>query len=100
MPLIASVPQQQPPPLATPVSTEATKPEEKPVSPSDTPAPSKPEVVTEVKVEAPEWWFMVAIGFMMSLFFNFWSWKVSQEIRQKYDDLLEDVRDMRSLPEA
>jgi len=99
VPLMASVPQQQSP-LATPVSTGTVKAEEKPGSPSDTPAASKPEVVTEVKVEAPEWWFMVAIGFMMSLFFNFWSWKVSQEIRQKYDDLLEDVRDMRSLPEA
>lgn len=98
--MIASVPQRQPPPPATQVSTGSARADEKPDSPSDTPAPSKPEVVTEVKVEAPEWWFMVAIGFMMSLFFNFWSWKVSQEIRQKYDDLLEDVRDMRSLPEA
>ncbi|MEX0792273.1 MAG: hypothetical protein WD045_04020 [Pirellulaceae bacterium] len=100
VPYVASLPPQQPPPAATPVSTGSSKPEEKPASPSDTPAPSEPEVITEVKVEAPEWWFMVAIGFMMSLFFNFWSWKVSQEIRQKYDDLLEDVRDMRSLPEA
>ncbi|WP_147274151.1 hypothetical protein [Bremerella cremea] len=54
-----------------------------------------PEV--EIVHEPPDWWQLLAVCFLISICLNGYMFMTSQDFRRKYQDLLEDVRDLRSL---
>lgn len=45
----------------------------------------------------PSWWPLLAFGFLVSCCANGYMWMISQDFQRKYQDLLEDVRDLRTL---
>ncbi|WP_105351024.1 hypothetical protein [Blastopirellula marina] len=66
--------------------------EEEDERPSKTPPADK-----EIVREPPDWWQLLAVGFLISICLNGYMFMTSQDFRRKYQDLLEDVRDLRSL---
>ncbi len=76
-------------PLANSTSSRSDKDEEEP-------AKNAP-VETEIVREPPDWWQLLAVGFLISICLNGYMFMTSQDFRRKYQDLLEDVRDLRTL---
>lgn len=56
------------------------------------------EKVVEKEVETlPSWWPFLAFGFLLSFCANGYMFIISQDFQRKYQDLLEDVRDLRTM---
>ncbi|WP_144973974.1 hypothetical protein [Bremerella volcania] len=56
------------------------------------------EKIVEKEVETlPSWWPFLAFGFLLSFCANGYMFIISQDFRHKYQDLLEDVRDLRTM---
>lgn len=56
------------------------------------------EKVVEKEVEKlPSWWPFLAFGFLLSFCANGYMFIISQDFQRKYQDLLEDVRDLRTM---
>ena len=70
----------------------ASPKEEEDEKPAKTPPPEK-----EIVRDPPDWWQLLAVGFLISVCLNGYMFMTSQDFRRKYQDLLEDVRDLRSL---
>ena len=77
------------PSLAT--NTTAKPAEEEP------PAAKEPASEPEIVEKPPEWWQLLALGFLISICANAYMFMTTQDFRRKYQDLLEDVRDLRTL---
>lgn len=75
--------------LAT--NTTAKTAEEEP------PAAKVPPPDPEIVEKTPEWWQLLALGFLISICANAYMFMTTQDFRRKYQDLLEDVRDLRTL---
>ncbi len=79
--------QQQQPPASTNASVSDTDKE-----------PEVIEKVVEKEVETlPSWWPFLAFGFLLSFCANGYMFIISQDFQRKYQDLLEDVRDLRTM---
>ncbi|MFA8019066.1 hypothetical protein [Bremerella cremea] len=78
-----------PPPASSPTQTTGT-------TTGDAKETEK-EIVYEKVTELPTWWPLLAFGALISFGANFYMFTTSQEFRRKYQDLLEDVRDLRTL---
>lgn len=56
------------------------------------------EKVVEKEVEKlPSWWPFLAFGFLLSFCANGYMFLISHDFQRKYQDLLEDVRDLRTM---
>ncbi len=77
----------QQPTTATPAS---------PSEPAKEPKESK-ETDTKPVEPLPTWWPFLAFGFLLSFCANGYMFIISQDFQRKYQDLLEDVRDLRTM---
>ncbi|WP_207395347.1 hypothetical protein [Bremerella alba] len=80
--------QQQSP--TTPKTTDASVSE--PAEPKEAKEPARQEGES-----LPSWWPFLAFGFLLSFCANGYMFIISQDFQRKYQDLLEDVRDLRTM---
>jgi len=93
---VAQVAYAQPPAATTP---PAQQPASTPASVSEPAQPAEvKEKIVEKEVEIlPSWWPFLAFGFLLSFCANGYMFIISQDFQRKYQDLLEDVRDLRTM---
>lgn len=71
--------------------------------PETTVVDKKPETKEESNVKQdpvqalPSWWPLLVLGSFISIALNAFMFNMSHEYRRKYQDLLEDIRDLRAL---
>jgi len=96
---VAALPNQASPQVAQqPVKTTDPAPATEKPATSPPPAPA-PQASSETKEKEylPSWWPLMALGFLISIGANAYFMMISLDYQRKYQDLLEDVRDLRSL---